>query len=240
MNAQEVVAILAGQRRTVLLGGMAVILHGLNRSTKDVDIWMDPIPDVDAWLTPIRRLLLQERALRLERIGHVPGAWDQIGITDLAVVANEDGLVRVAGTDRPIDVFYLPNELEAADFEDVWQRGEPLEHGIKLMEEIDLIVTKQLTDRAHDQTDIRFLQDKIEADYRNRLRTCSASEAQAMLARFATPEIAAFAIKEAGDADVRALGWKLLNEMRDAGDPFAEDLIREIDPPSESRGMRLK
>jgi hypothetical protein len=73
MNAQEVLAFLAGQRRTVLLGGMAVILHGLNRSTKDIDIWMDPLPDVDAWQTPIRRLLLQESSLRLERIGRVPG-----------------------------------------------------------------------------------------------------------------------------------------------------------------------
>lgn len=48
MTAQEVVALLAGERRTVLLGGMAVILHGLNRSTKDIDMWIDPIPDVDA------------------------------------------------------------------------------------------------------------------------------------------------------------------------------------------------
>jgi len=153
-------------------------------------------------------------------------------------VANEDRLIRIAGTNRPIDVFYIPNELEAADFEGVWQRGKPLEHGIRLMEEIDLIVTKQLTNRPNDRTDIRFLQDKIEAAYRDRLRTCSAEEAQEMLARFATPEIAAFAVKEASDADVRSLGWKLLNEMREAGDPFAEDLIREIDPPSQSRGIK--
>jgi len=238
MNAQELVAVLANQRRTVLLGGMAIILHGLNRSTKDIDIWMDPLPDADAWLTPIRRLLLQESSLRLERIGGVPGTWERIAVADLAAVANEDGLVRIAGTDRPIDVFYVPNELEAADFEGVWQRAIPLEHGIRLMEEIDLIVTKQFTNRAHDETDIRFLQDKIEVDYRNRLRTCSANEAQEMLARFVTPEIAAFAVKEASDAAVRFLGWKLLNEMSEAGDPFAEDLIREIEPPSQNRGLK--
>jgi len=104
------------------------------------------------------------------------------------------------------------------------------------MEEIDLIVTKQLTNRPNDRTDIRFLQDKIEAAYRDRLQTCSPEQAQEMLARFATPEIAAFAIKEASDANVRSLGWKLLNEMREAGDPFAEDLIREIE--SQNRGIK--
>jgi hypothetical protein len=83
------------------------------------------------------------------------------------------------------------------------------------MEEIDLIVTKQLTNWLNDLTDICFLQDKIEASYRDTLRTCSAEEAQEMRARFAT-EIASFAVKEAIDADVRSLGWKLLNEMREA------------------------
>jgi hypothetical protein len=238
MTAPEALAFLARERRTVLLGGAAVILHGMNRSTKDFDIWMDPHPDADTWAAPIAHLLGQDPSLSLLRISPLPQLWNPITKEKLPVVANEDRLIRIAGTNRPIDVFYIPNELEAADFEGVWQRGKPLEHGIRLMEEIDLIVTKQLTNRPNDRTDIRFLQDKIEAAYRDRLRTCSAEEAQEMLARFATPEIAAFAVKEASDADVRSLGWKLLNEMREAGDPFAEDLIREIDPPSQSRGIK--
>ena len=40
MTAQEAVVFLANRRRVVLLGGMAVILHGLSRSTKDYDIWL--------------------------------------------------------------------------------------------------------------------------------------------------------------------------------------------------------
>jgi hypothetical protein len=229
MTAPEALAFLARERRTVLLGGAAVILHGMNRSTKDFDIWMDPHPDADTWAAPITHLLEQDPSLCLLRIAPVPKLWNPVTIEKLPVVANEDRLIRIAGTNRPIDVFYIPNELEAADFEAVWQRGKPLEHGIRLMEEIDLIVTKQLTNRPNDRTDIRFLQDKIEAAYRDRLRTYSAEQAQEMLARFATPEIAAFAVKEASDADVRSLGWKLLNQMREAGDPFAEDLIREIE-----------
>ena len=236
MTAPEALAFLARERRTVLLGGAAVILHGMNRSTKDFDIWMDPHPDADAWAAPIAHLLEQDPSLCLLRIAPLPQLWNPVTVEKLSGVASEDRLIRIAGTNRPIDVFYIPNELEAADFEGVWQRGKALEHGIRLMEEIDLIVTKQLTNRPNDRTDIRFLQDKIEAAYRDRLRTCSAEEAQEMLARFATPEIAAFAVKEASDADVRSLGWKLLDEMRQAGDPFAEDLIREIEP--HNRGIK--
>jgi phosphate uptake regulator len=32
-------------------------------------------------------------------------------------VGAEDRLIRIVGNERPIDVFYIPNELEAADFE---------------------------------------------------------------------------------------------------------------------------
>ena len=62
-------------------------------------MWIDPIPDVDAWAKPIRRLLLQNRSLRLEQIGSTPGVWKQIPVADLLVVANEDRLIRIGGTD---------------------------------------------------------------------------------------------------------------------------------------------
>jgi tRNA A37 N6-isopentenylltransferase MiaA len=50
-----------------------------------------------------------------------------------------------------------------------------------------------------------------------------------MLNRFATPEIAAFAVRESKEDSIRAVGWKILNEMQATGDPFAEELIREIE-----------
>jgi hypothetical protein len=55
MTAQEAVAFLASKRRTVLLGGMAMILHGLSRNTKDYDIWLDPLPDAQTWGKPNTR-----------------------------------------------------------------------------------------------------------------------------------------------------------------------------------------
>ncbi len=227
MTAQEAVAFLASKRRTVLLGGMAMILHGLSRNTKDYDIWLDPLPDAQTWAAAIQQLLRREPPLQVQRISSF-GGWTPIGVADVPLVGAEDRLIRITGADRPIDVFFVPNEFDAADFGGVWERGTSIDHGVRLMEAIDLIVTKQLTDRPHDETDIRFLTNKIEAQYRARLRTCSEAETAAMLDRFATPEIAAFAVRESKDDSIRAVGWRILHEMRANGDPFAEEFIREI------------
>jgi hypothetical protein len=228
MTAQEAVAFLASKRRTVLLGGLAVILHGLSRNTKDYDIWLDPLPDVQSWASPIQQLLTREASLQARRISTF-GGWKPISVGDVPVAGTEDRLIRIAGIERPIDVFFVPNEFEAVDFEGVWERGISIEHGVRLIEAIDLIVTKQLTDRPQDETDIRFLTNKIEERYRSRLRTCSESEAVYMLNRFATPEIAAIAVRESKEDSIRAIGWRILREMRDNGDPFAEEFIREIE-----------
>jgi len=231
MTAKDAVSFLAGNRRTVLLGGMAVILHGLSRSTKDYDIWLDPLPEPQVWAGAIKELMAVEIRLKAQRIDPaLPGNWVPVGKDELAEVAAEDGLVRLAGIDRPIDVFYLPNELEIADFEDVWQRSTAIEHGLRLIEKIDLIVTKQLTDRPVDRTDVAFLSEKVTHEFKERLVNCSEEEATELFARFATPEVAAFAYQQSRNARIQALGWRLLEEMRTAGDPFAADLIAELGP----------
>jgi hypothetical protein len=86
VTAPEALAFLAKERRTVLLGGAAVILHGMNRSTKDFDIWMDPHPDADTWAAPIRHLLEQDPSLRLLRIAPLPQLWNPVTIEKLPVV----------------------------------------------------------------------------------------------------------------------------------------------------------
>jgi hypothetical protein len=238
MTAQEAVAFLASKRRTVLLGGLAVILHGLSRNTKDYDIWLDPLPDVQAWAAPIQQLLRGEPSMQVQRVSAF-GGWKPISVGDVPGVGTEDRLIRIAGAERPIDVFFVPNEFEARDFEGVWERGTSIEHGVRLIEAIDLIVTKQLTNRPHDETDIRFLTHKVEAEYRSRLRTCSEAEAASMLDRFATPEIAAIAVRESKEDSIRAIGWKILHEMRDNGDPFAEEFIREIERERQVKAEEL-
>jgi hypothetical protein len=60
-------------------------------------------------------------------------------------------------------------------------------------------VTKQNTTRITDVTDIKFLEEQIEKQYRPRLMNCNEKEAREMFERFATPEIVAYAIRENRD-----------------------------------------
>jgi hypothetical protein len=100
MTAQEAVAFLASKRRTVLLGGMAVILHGLSRNTKDYDIWLDPLPDAQAWAAAIQQLLAREPSLQAQRISAF-GGWTPISVANVPAVGTEDRLIRIAGAERP-------------------------------------------------------------------------------------------------------------------------------------------
>jgi tRNA A37 N6-isopentenylltransferase MiaA len=49
-----------------------------------------------------------------------------------------------------------------------------------------------------------------------------------MLDRFATPEIAATAVRESKEDSIRTLGWRILYEMQEKGDPFAAEFLREL------------
>jgi hypothetical protein len=239
MRALDALEFLAGKRRTVLLGGAAVILHGLSRYTKDFDVWQDPLPDAKTWARGVEELLKLESNMGAERIGTlVSGTWTPIDVSEIPTVGTDDGMVRLAGLDRPIDVFYRPNELEVSDFEAVWQRSTPSDRGLRLMDKIDLLVTKQNTTRITDVTDIKFLEDKIESEYRSRLVSCSEQEARQMFERFATPEIAAYAIRQNPDQKVRDLAWGILEELRAQGNPFAEELVRDL--KSQSHGLDLE
>ena len=99
MTAQEAVAFLAGKRRTVLLGGMAMILHGLSRNTKDYDIWLDPLPDAQTWAAAIQQLLTREPPLQVQRISSF-GGWTPIGVADVPLVGTDRSRRQTDGSDR--------------------------------------------------------------------------------------------------------------------------------------------
>jgi hypothetical protein len=128
---------------------MAVILHGLSRSTKDYDIWLDPLPDVQSWAAPIQQLLTRETSVQARRIS-VVGRSRPISVDDIPLVGTEDSVIRIVGMERPIDMAFVPLEFETAEFAAVWERGTSIEQGLKLTEAIDLTVGKR-TDRPIDE-----------------------------------------------------------------------------------------
>ena len=227
MTSAEVMAFLVSRRRVLIIGGAAIILHGLHRGTKDTDIWMDPLPDIESWLSPIAELT-KEHGISLQCIGDLSGEFRPIDVADVPSMIEADRMIRIVSNDRPIDVFYRATNLGLGDFDGAWERGRQLEEGARVIDAIDLIVTKYQTGRDHDQSDIAFLQSKIEKVYEQRLKTCYPEEANELFERFLLPESAAFAAKHAENDAVRKLGLEVLARLSADGDPFAIELQEQL------------
>ena len=223
---QQVLHELAARRRVLLLGGVAIILHGLSRATEDADIWLDPQP-VEAWAGEIRTVLAAHPGLIWQRL--TVSGWIRADGSTLEEAALREGFVRLVGTDRPIDIFYAPNEIEAREFEAVWERARETPDGLRCLDEIDLLLTKQATFRSKDVPDIVFLEAKIDADYRAKLREADLSEAESLLDRYATPGLLRAVVTEARDSRVRELARAILRRLESDGDPFAAEYLRELE-----------
>jgi hypothetical protein len=212
---------LAACHRVVMLGGMAMIAHGLDRKTKDVDVWLEPLETCVQWAKavietanafPTSRFwsLAEKRILRPEEI---------------AAEVGQHGVLRVSGFDRDIDVFRDPNELDIASFDRVWRdAARELEGRVRLPNEIDLYQSKANTGRDHDWQDQLFLETKVKARFRDRLPVCDLPEATDMLERYLSPEVLVHA-KGNPSAEVRELALKYLREFEAEGDPYSRDIL---------------
>ena len=90
-------------------------------------------------------------------------------------------------------------------------------------------MTKQLTGRDKDAMDIAFLESKAERRYLDELPAASREKAFAMLERFLTPKVAEATLAHP-DESVRQLGRRYLHELAEDGDPFAADILKNLQP----------
>ena len=212
---------LAARHRVILLGGMAVIAHGLSRQTKDFDIWLEPFGSADEWAANL-----------LAVAGNFPEAtlWSlaqrrELKAEEVASEAADAGVVRIRGFALPVDVFRRPNEMEEPeDFERVWAGTQRMDDKVALPNEIDLYATKANTGREHDWQDQLFLEGRVKKRYRERLPVCDAAEARALLERFLDPEVLGSALDNP-DAEVRAMALTHLREFEAEGDPYSRDIL---------------
>lgn len=221
--AEDLVRQLALRFRVVTLGGIAVITHGLSRNTHDLDVWIDPMESPEAWCRSLWPELMAESKVAIIDIGSFSPVEEGI----FPEVIHHDGVVRISGLDRPLDIFRRPNEMDVSGFEEVWERATPQADGTRLPDVVDLLITKQDTGRPKDTYDIQFLEGKAEEMYLERLPKAAAGEALKMLERFLNPKVAAAAATHS-DPKVRDAGLKFLRELADEGDPFARDLLAEF------------
>ena len=220
---------LAATHRVILLGGLAVISHGLERMTYDADVWLDPMLESSQWSEVVGQILASHPGLKIIEIG----TWSQIDIHQLPEVIERDGVIRIMGAVHPLDLFRRPNEFEIDEFNEVWDRSKPLEDGTRLPDMIDLLVTKQRTGRQKDMTDILFLELKIEGEYLQELPTATEARAEEMLGRFLTPKVARVVLAHPSFV-IRKLGYAYLQELASEGDPYAAEYLREEPVPYET------
>lgn len=222
LTSDDLTQVLVRHFRVLALGGVAVIAHGFGRNTHDADIWVEPMASAEEWAKAIAIFLYAGR--------HHPiaiGSWQPVNQADLANIIARDGVVRIKGLDRPLDIFRDPNEIDMASFDEVWSRALPLEDGTRLPDAVDLLLSKQDTGRDKDLQDIAFLEAKIEREYFEKLPQADEAAARHMLDRFLTPKVAETALSHSSAA-VRELGLRFLHELADDGNPFAAEILKKL------------
>lgn len=207
---------LAGSKRVVVIGGLAVIAHGYSRSTYDGDVWLEPMDSTAEWCEFLEGECVKFGGLTLHRL---PG-WTGVSGEGMVEAVEETNMVRILGLNFPLDVFRKPNELEIGNFEGVCMRATPKGDGTLLPHPLDLIQSKMETGRDKDLHDILFLESVIREDYRKRLPSVPYEEAREMLERYSEWQVLVPAL-ENPSPEVRVLAMEHLREFAAAGDPFS-------------------
>jgi hypothetical protein len=224
-RVQDFIRALSARTRVLLLGGHAVIHYGMHRETKDADIWCEPLADPESWATLLSAIIADFpecyvwdlAARRKIDSAHVPTL-----IADL-------GVIRIGGLNLPLDIFRRPNNLDEEDFAHAWTAGKPMvgEANLRVLDEIEMIVTKEDTDRHRDREDITFLESRIRERLSPILAACSPEEARAHFARYADHVTCEAALRNP-HPEVRALATETLREFAAAQNPFARELLRAL------------
>lgn len=225
-TAEKFIEDLSTKARVILIGGLAVIAHGFSRTTKDIDIWMEPCADTGRFSEILFTALSFSKKLSLYDLRNQSVIKDG-DAKNIESIIDRDGVMRIVGLDRPIDVFRIPNNMDAAEFENIWARSSDISKNIKVLDEVDLLLTKEDAGRSHDLADITFLESKIRKKYCDELKNADYARAMFLFSRYYDYATCGAALENKNE-DVRKLSIKYLNELKDSGDPFAIEILNSI------------
>jgi hypothetical protein len=226
-TSEDFLNALSASHRVLLLGGLAVIAHGMSRTTKDADVWLDSTLPLEEWIAAIERNLPKARKIYLFDLFRK----EEISFAQAPVVVEELGVLRVGGLDRPVDIFRRPNELEIEEFDLAWEVSRPHILNLRLLDATLLIVTKASSERDRDREDIAFLEEKVRREWSAILAVCPLAEATALFSRYLDHATAEAALQNP-DPAVRALGLEGLRELAEGGNPFAIAALKRLDSPT--------
>lgn len=219
----KVIAEITRSKRVILLGGLAVIGHGLDRGTKDADVWMEPMNSAEEWVEFLKSVLASFEGTRVVTLP----SWVELSGDELVENLDEVGMVRIEGLGVPLDIFRNPNGLEMEEFDEVWGRSQRLPDQIGLPHPLDLVRTKEDTNRDHDQKDHVYLMSVARRVQGDALETVkSVEEARALLNEFFD-----YAVLEQGLEnplpEVREVIWQEIENLAADGDPFAKEMLAD-------------
>lgn len=222
----EFLTILTKSRKALLIGGLAVIAHGLSRGTKDADIWLEPMASAEDWLQAIKEAI--RKYPKPLTIHCLPG-WQALQGSDLVSNVNEVGMIRVNGLPVPLDIFRKPNGFEISQFDSVWGNAQVHAAGVRLPRATDLIPTKESTGRERDTGDWYFLLNKSRQEQGDALaKANTAEEASSLLADYFDYEICQRGLKNP-HPEVRKVILGELQVLAADGDPFAKEILTDMD-----------
>ncbi|HEX8297487.1 MAG TPA: hypothetical protein VF593_14370, partial [Chthoniobacteraceae bacterium] len=136
VRVHEVIRALARNHRVLLLGGHAMIFHGLDRPTIDSDVWLDPAEDAEAWT--------QNLAASVEPFAEAY-FWDlanreKVQICAVAELVEAFGVIRIGGLEEDLDVFRRPNNFVEHEFDRVWAESASLAlEQVRVFADVDLL-----------------------------------------------------------------------------------------------------
>ncbi len=225
-TAGQFISALTEKCEVIVIGGLAVIAHGFNRPTMDVDVWLEPLASPSEWADAVEQVCSRFPGLSIHTL---PG-WRRVAGSEIADAAEEVGMIRVLGLDCPLDIFRRPNEFAAAAFAEVLSRSTRNTDGTWLPDAIDLAISKDLTNRDKDAQDIHFLESKVRNLWVARLPTADLAEATAMFDRFVDWRTCEAALSNPNSA-VTELAMDYLREFAADGDPFSQALLANAPVP---------
>jgi len=223
-QVNDFLRLLARERRLLLLGGLAVIAHGLSRGTKDADVWMEPGDSPDEWLASILRTVdAQSTPLSI----HCLPDWQILDGNALIEAIADTGLIRINGLSVPLDIFRKPNGYETEQFDSIWENASQLNSDIRLPRAADLLSTKEFTGRDRDSGDWAFLIAKSRNEQGQALASAkTVDQAHKILSDYFDYEVCRQGLNNP-DADVKNMILAELRKLADEGDPFAKELLEE-------------
>lgn len=222
----QFITALTADHEVIVIGGLAVIAHGFNRPTKDADVWLHPMDSPQAWAQVLEGLCARFPGLTIHTL---PG-WRQVSESEIAIAADEVGMVRIHGLDCPLDIFRRPNEFPADAFDEVRSRSTRNSDGTWLPDPLDLAISKDLTNREKDALDISFLESLVRERWLKQLPTADPATARGLLDRFVDWRTCEAALNNP-NPEVREMALKHLHEFAADGDPFSQALLEEREIP---------